>query len=482
MRRGSLVFPLILVLIGALFLIANLNPGLPVFQIVGKYWPFLLIGWGLLRSAELLYTYLQSRPLPIAGLSGGEWFIVFFLVIIGGGIAGFSRFSHHFPPGRITMRGLDMFGEPYDYTISGSAQAGTATRLVIENLRGNARVVAGNTTEVQVTGRNTVRAYSEVEAKRLNDQMPFEVVNQGGQILIRTNHERATGEGRVSSDLDITVPKNFSIECRGRYGDFDVTGVTGTVDVDSDNAGIRLQEIGGNIRIDLRRSDIVRATNIKGNIEIKGRGDDLELENVEGQVTVLASYAGDIQFRNLSKPVRYEGSNSNLSADRVPGFIRMSRAEFIGSQVVGPIRIKSRTKDVRLSEFTNAVEVELDRGDVELRPGKLPLAKIDVRTHNGDIDLALPDGAKFDLNARTNKGETDNSFGGSIRAESEGRGGTMRQSTGQGPLITLNTDRGQLTVRKASADDADWEISDAPSPKPPKVPKPPAPLAPATQQ
>lgn len=485
MRRGSLIFPLILVLLGVLFLLNNLNPGWSVFHLVGQYWPFILIAWGILRASEVLYVYLRGRPLPMAGMSGGEWFLVVFLVIVGGGIAGFGRFSRNFPSDRINIRGLEMFGEPYDYTISGATNVGTAKRVVIENLRGNVRVVGGDATEVRATGRNTVRAYGESEAKNINDQITFEVLNQGNQILVRTNHDRARSDSRISSDLDITVPKSFTVGCVGRYGDFDITGVTGGVDVDSDNAGVRLQEIGGNVRIDLRKSDIVRATNIKGSIEIKGRGDDLELENVEGQATILASYSGNLQFRNMAKPIRYESSSSNLVVEKIPGFLRMSRGELTGTQVIGPIRIKSNSKDIRLSEFTNALDIDVNRGDIELRPGKLPLSKIDARTHNGDLELVLPENAKFDLNARTDRGELDNSFGGSIREESEGRGGTMRQSTGQGPLLTLNTGRGKVFVRKATAGDSDWEVPEpAPQPqpsRPPKAPRAPVP-PPVTQQ
>jgi hypothetical protein len=54
MRRGSLVFPLILIVIGVLFLLNNFNPELRVFTFAGRYWPFLLIGWGALRRSLAL--------------------------------------------------------------------------------------------------------------------------------------------------------------------------------------------------------------------------------------------------------------------------------------------------------------------------------------------------------------------------------------------------------------------------------------------
>ncbi|MCX6590756.1 MAG: DUF4097 family beta strand repeat-containing protein [Acidobacteria bacterium] len=486
MRRGSVVFPFILIVLGGLFLANNLNPSLSVIGLVSRFWPMLLIVWGALRAGEILFTYLQGRPLPMAGVSGGEWFLAVFLSFIGLGMMGYQRFAPVFP-GRFAMRGMEIFGEPFDYPLQGKASAVGATKLVIENLRGNARVVTGDVTEVQVSGRTTVRAISDSEARRTFDKMPFEVIAQGGQVLVRTNQERATGDGRVSADLDITIPKTMGVEARGRYGDFDITGTSGNIAIFSDNAGVRLQEIGGNVTIDLRRSDVVRAVNVKGTVEIRGRGDDLELENIDGQVTIVASYSGDINFRNLAKPARYESSNSNISFERLPGFLRLARGELVGAKIVGPIRITSKTKDIRLSDYTNTVEIDVDRGDVELRPGKAPIFKTDVRTRNGDIELALPEGAKMDLTATTQRGETMIDYPG-LRTNREGQGGTIKSITNQGPAVQMETKRGGLTVRVATGSDAgEWVDAPAPpkvsnAPAAPGAPKPPAPTVPLKVQ
>ena len=481
MRRGSIVFPFILIALGGIFLANNLNPNLSVISLISRHWPLLLILWGTLRAGEILFTYLQGRSLPAAGISGGEWFLAVFLSFVGLGLMGYQRFAPNFP-GRIAVRGMELFGEPFDYPVQGKASAAGASKLVVENLRGNARIVTGDVTEVQVTGRTTVRAIGDAEARRTFDKMPFEVISQAGQVLVRTNQERATGDGRVSTDLDITIPKTMSVEARGRYGDFDITGTSGNIAIFSDNAGVRLQEIGGNVLIDLRRSDIVRAINVKGTVEIRGRGDDLELENIEGQVTVVASYSGDIHFRNLAKPARYESSNSNISFERLPGFVRLARGELVGSRMVGPIRITSKTKDVRLSDYSNTVEIDIDRGDVELRPGKTAVAKTTVRTRNGDVELALPPGAKLDLNASTQRGEIEADYPG-IRITKEGRGGTIKSLAAQGPQVQIETNRGGVTVRGATASDAGEWVEDQPPAKAAVPPAPPASpkLPPATK-
>ena len=81
-------------------------------------------------------------------------------------------------------------------------------------------------------------------------------------------------------------------------------------------------------------------------------------------------------------------------------------------------------RDVQISDFTNALDVTVDNGDIELRPS-LPLARMDVHTHTGNITLALPKDARFELAASTGLGEILNQFGAPLVLD-EARGATPR--------------------------------------------------------
>ena len=78
MTRRSIVGPIILILIGGLFLANNLRPDIPMLEFLGRYWPFMLIGWGSVRLVEILIWTVRGKPLPANGISGGEWFLVDF--------------------------------------------------------------------------------------------------------------------------------------------------------------------------------------------------------------------------------------------------------------------------------------------------------------------------------------------------------------------------------------------------------------------
>ncbi len=473
MRRSSIVAPLLLVAIGVLFLARNLYPELPLIDYLAKYWPFLLIAWGALRLVEVLFWAAMSQPLPAHGVAGGEWMLVIFLCIFGTSVNAARGFSNWWPRSGIPMGGIEMFGESFDYPLSGQKPSSKAPRVVIESFRGNARIIGGDASEVKVTGRESIRSLNRAGADRANQDSPFEISGEPDKIVIRTNQDRVSGNLRISAELEITVPKGATIEAHGRAGDFDLTGIGGNVDITSDRAGVRLQDIGGEVRLDLRRSDIVRAANVKGGLDLKGSGSDLDLSNIEGPVTVSGGYTGVVQFQNLSKPLRFNGPQTDLRIEKLPGSVRMPLGDFTASNLIGPVHLSTRSRDVQISDFTNSIEVSIDaRGDIELRPGKLPLARMDVHTRSGDIELALPPGAKFDLTATTGRGDVTNDFGETLKVDSRGPGATLRGSAGGGgPLVTAQTERGQVTLRKASADDKPL-LPHGDFPTPPEPPRP----------
>ena len=468
MRRGSVIGPLILIGIGALFMLRNFWPEIPLGDILSRFWPLLLILWGGLRLLEILFWAATSKPLPRNGISGGEWVLVFFICIVGATAYTARHYANWFPNTR-ALRGMvvDM-GENYDFTAeSVEKPCAKNCRVIIESFRGNAKVVGTDTSLVKASGRKSIRSFSQTDADQANRQSPLELIVQGDQIIVRTNQDRVNDNLRVSSDLEIAVPAGASIEGNGRYGDFDIQNVNGAVEINSDNAGVHLENIGGNVRVDTRKSDIIRAAGVKGSIELKGRGQDVELQDISGQVNVNGTYLGQIQLRNLAQSLRYEGPQLTLNLEKLPGQIHMGLGDLNGANIIGPIRLSARSRDVQLTDFTQSLDLNLDRGDVELRPGKtVPRMEVHI-ARNGDIDLALPAAAKFDLKATTERGEAHNDYGPPLAIDDSHRGAVIEGAAAGGPQIRLETSRGTLTVRKASAD----ELS-APPP-PPKAPKAP---------
>ncbi len=453
MRRSSVVAPLLLIGIGGLFLARNMYPDLPLIDYFARYWPFLIVLWGGLRVIEVLVWAATDKPLPARGTGGGEWVLVVMLIMFGGSLHAVRGYNGGWWPHNVAIGGLDMFGESYEYPISAEKQAGKNPHVVIESFRGNAKIVGADTDTVKVTGHRTIRSLDQNGANSADREANFELTGDSNEVIVRNNPDRLSGGNvRITAEMEITVPRNATIEAHGRVGDFDISDINGNVEVISDNAGVRLQNLGGDARIDLNKSDIIRVIGVKGLVDLKGHGHDIDLQNIDGPVTVAGAYSGVITFHNLAKPLRFNGERTDLSIEKIPGNIRMTLSDFTANNLVGPIHITGRSRDVNVTNFTSDLSVSVDRGDINLRPGTTPLGKIDAQTRTGEVTMAFPPGARFELTATTSHGDVTNDYGSPIRTQNDGRGSEMFGSTG-GANVTLHTEHGNVTVRRASSED-----------------------------
>jgi DUF4097 and DUF4098 domain-containing protein YvlB len=453
-HRGSLIGPLILILIGAAFLISNLAPDLPVWQMAADYWPFLLIGWGALRAVEIVFAHTQGRPLPMFGISGGEWMLAIFLTAFGSMLFAGHRWGDRFPNSNIARRGLQIFGDGFDYPVQAKLQVGATPKLVIDDYWGDVRISGTTGDTIEAHGQTSVRAFNESDAKRFHDSSPLELVTEGDHVVLRVR--RGSGVPnlvRLSADLDVTVPAGTSIEARGRTGDYDVSGITGSVDINADNAGVRMNNIGGRVRVETRRSDIVRLNGVKGDVELRGGGEDLELDDIAGEVKISGFYRGDLSFHALARPLHVENRGTELRIDKLDGTVKMDRGDFEADGVKSPLMLRAGSTDVKITGATGALDIEVARGDIDLRPSLAPASAWKLRTGAGDVELALAAG--FELLARTGRGEVTSDFhelGSQTGNNAEVRGSVGGAAKGAKlPMIDVSAGRGNIRINRAGA-------------------------------
>jgi len=451
----SLTGPLVLIIVGIIFLIHSIVPNYPIGEFLSRCWPYLLIGWGVLQAIEVCVRFAFNKPFPVNGLSGGAWLVVVLVSIAGLTSFEMRRFDMRRPDNwwRRTgfMHGIEAFGQEHEYSVSPLQRpVSKSPRLIIESFRGDAKITGIQGNEVTVAGHKMVRAFDDGEADRTNTQTPVDIVTNGNTVVIRCNQDKASPRTQISTNLDISVPRDASVEVTGTLGDFDMSALTGSVDVSSENAGVRLEDIGGAVKIDTRRSDLIRCNNVRGSVDVRGHGRDVELTKIAGQVTIGGSFLGDIALRELAKPVRVENMRTEFAVQQVPGEIRLDRGNVSMQNIIGPTRLTTRATDVTLENFTERLEVNVDKGDVELSPGRLPLGQMVVNTKSGNIELAVPQAATFAIDASTERGEIANDFGDGLKQYSDGKGAKLDGTVGSGPDLRLSTKRGRIIVRKSS--------------------------------
>jgi len=444
MKPRSITGPLILVGIGVLFLINNLWRDVPIWSVIAEYWPIMLIIMGVIGLVEVLFHASRGTGLPPRPLSGGGGFWVFVIIMFA--IWGSNRGGIHI--GRINSSGVSILGNDYDFDVNASSPSQGVARIVIENVKGNLSVKGDSASDVKLTGRKSIRAFNRSDADRADQQSQVKLERRGDLLVIRSEEPRNSRMLSVSTDLDLIVPRGISVEARGRSGDLSIEDIDGTVEITGNGRGdVRLNRIGKDVKVETR-SGLVRATEVKGDVDVEGRGSEVQMENIQGLVKINGEFSGTLEFRALAKSLHFSSNRSDLRLEQVPGSVVLDLGEIKMENVVGPVRFQTGSRDVQVTDVTNGLELTLDRGDVQLTQTKGPLPKMEVRTRNGDITLSAPEKAGFELDARTNQGEAQNDWGSPLEARNDGRVSTIKGKTGAGPQITLNTDRGGLTVKK----------------------------------
>ncbi|HWD98585.1 MAG TPA: DUF4097 family beta strand repeat-containing protein, partial [Bryobacteraceae bacterium] len=299
--------------------------------------------------------------------------------------------------------------------------------------------------------RRTIHAFNKSDADRANEQAPVRIDRQGDLLIVRT--EDSAG-GSISSrvDLDITIPKRFDVEARGRAGDLSIDGVDGSVSIANGQGDVRLGNIGKDVRIEATRSSLVRAVDVKGNFDMDGRGGDVQLENIGGPATINGEYSGTLEFRNFAKSMHFRSARTDFRVENIPGSIRMNLGDMKLENVAGPVHFQSASRDIVATDVTGELDLSVTRGDIQVTETKGPLPKMDIHSKNGNITLGIPEKASFDLEGRTSGGEVQNEYGSPLETATGHRSGSIRGvSSGAGgdtPRILLTTDRGTITVEK----------------------------------
>jgi DUF4097 and DUF4098 domain-containing protein YvlB len=452
-QRGSLTGPLVLILLGILFLVRALTPGFRIADLIAGYWPYGLILWGVIALVEVCFRFLGNGPIPRNGISGGVWVLVVFIALIGSSAFEFQR------PGNWLRQvgfenGMEAFGDEHEYPLEKiTRDAGAAPLIVIEDFRGDAKITGGEGTGISLAGEKVIRSFDIQDADKANAQTPVEVVKDGNTVTIRCHQDRIDSKSSVSTHLDLSVPKGSRIRASTSHGDVDISALTGDVEFSGGNSSeIKIEDVGGNVKLETRGADSVHCNNVKGSLDLHGRGSDVELENIAGQVTVGGDYTGTVSLRALSKTVHIDSMRTQLDAHQVPGYVRLERGSLDAKDLIGPLKLSAHSTDITLAGFTDGLDLDVDRGDIELRPAHSAMGRIAVHTKSGDIELAVPAAAHFAMNANTQNGEIDNEFGGGLQQSSDGHSAKLEGSVGNGPDVSLMTQHGTITVRKAGGE------------------------------
>ncbi len=445
--RRSFAGPLLLILVGMVFLL--MNAGMlsmrGMFGWFANYWPVLLILWGLHKVWE--YYQAKQGGYAVPGIGFGSVFAIFMLIVLGTMATGISRAPWERIGDEISINMDDegdfpfLFGRKHYFseTMEQAFPAGGSLRVASD--RGDIQVVAGADEQLRVLINKVVVAESQTRAE--TDAAGMKPIISVAGNVVTVNANTRTG----AMNLEIQIPRRAAVDLMTLRGDIRVTGREGDVKAHASRGGVSVEDVTGNAAIHFRRGDL-RATHITGDLTVEGRGDETIIEDIGGKAVLQGEFDGPVRFSKIEKGLQFKSARTNVEAARLEGEVTFESDSLHAIHATGPVKILTRSYDIHMEDMSGDVRVENRNGEVNLRPGKMPLGNIEIISHRGAIRLMLPSQAGFLLDATAERGEIDTDFS-ELRVDREGRDAKATGKVGNGgPLVRLTADRASIEIRK----------------------------------
>lgn len=446
-HRRSLAGPLILIIIGVVFLLHNFGMRIPVWHLFGRFWPLLLILWGVIRLIE--YSVAPRYGYGRSGLGAGSVFLLILIVVVG--------LSAHYSSdvnwgGVRDQLQLDddlggMFGSAYTFDDSLEQLFPAKGSLRIVSDRGALTVSPSEDGKLHVVVHKKLRADNQNNANKYNEQTRPQITVNGTSVLLNANTNGA-GDHGVESDMEIQVPREAVLDIASKSGDVTVTDRANDVKIALQHGDVSLTNIAGAVAINLDKGSI-RASKISSDVDIEGHVDDVTLGEVGGAVHLNGDFFNDIRLSKIAKAVSFKSSRSDMSLGPVAGDLDIDRDSVRGDGVSGPGRIVTTSKEIHLENVSGDLQVETTNGDIEVQAAsKLPVGRMTISGRHGDITLTLPPNAGFQLDATTRRGDISSDWD-ALKVESSGGSSTAKGTVGNGvSKLQINSETGDIRISK----------------------------------
>ncbi len=188
-----------------------------------------------------------------------------------------------------------------------------AASVFVSNQFGTVRVVPWGERVVRVQGQIRVGAETPAEAERYAQQIDVDGAHIGDRIEVRTRYPNvAIGK---STDLEISVPSDASVEIVNEFGDVYVEGLAGGATLNVRFGQIGLKNIQGMVRVQAQGRFKLTAQNVTGGGVFVLRSTEAIFNGVQGDVHI-DNYLGSVDMNPGDAPV-------NLAVNCESGPIRL---------------------------------------------------------------------------------------------------------------------------------------------------------------
>jgi hypothetical protein len=446
-ERSSVFKGLLLILVGAFFLLYRFDPKLRIGHLFWRYWPVIIILWGAAKLIDNLVAQRTGGTRP-PFLTGGEVALLFLILLLLGGVSIKEWVQNRYPDAGIEL-------SPFNRRFSQSQELApkmipAGAHVTLTTGRGNITARAGEGDELRVTVNKSVAASSESSANESMDGVNV-VIEQTSDGYTVHPLNQGNSEGRPSIDLDVEIPKKADVTANSGRGDISISGIAGAISATTQNGNVEVHDAGSDLIASLLKGD-AHLTNVAGNVRITGRGNEVEVADIAGDATIDGDFYGPIRVRNVAKTTHYTSQNTNLTLVHVTGRMEIDSGQIDISDAAGSVKLTTRNKDIQVENVAGRLSISNSDGAVKVRCSNPPREEMNIANESGEVDVTLPARSLFDVSAVSRSGEIQSGFSGPSLKIENGEDGARLNGTvgGHGTKITIATSYGTIYLRKSS--------------------------------
>ncbi len=325
--------------------------------------------------------------------------------------------------------------DPEDH-VRKSTPVTSATRLVLNADVGTIRVQPGidRTVEVDVFFRGAPPSRAEFD--RMRRDFTLDVTQQGSDIRVKGAFHKGWEPMLAFWPLFVGHKLCRNWECL-EYGSW-------------------LREVEYRITVPEKfNADVETSTgpisvsNLKGEVNARTSGGSLSFDGVEGAVNgqtsgggvTVAGGKGKAVVRTSGGPIRIREVGGDVDASTSGGPIFIERN-------IGRVRARTSGGGIEIREATGAIDASTSGGGVNASLAGQPKEDCRLDTSGGSINVSLSKDIHVDLDASASGGGVWTNFAVAGRDDRH-RGELRTHINGGGPLLSLHTSGGGISVRHA---------------------------------
>jgi len=272
-------------------------------------------------------------------------------------------------------------------------------QVIVENpagsleLIGEARDDLVLAVDYRVSGRDRERLREIIAGLRI------EVFEQDGRLRLRPMHAQDDFDGsqpaalqgvEVSVAIRLRLPARLPVAASVTRHKLIASGLDGDLVLAATSGDVELRHLAGRLEAGITSGDL-RASDIEGDVRITTTSGELDLRRL-GASAELSSISGDMRIEAVAGDLAIETSTGDLTVIAPRGRVEVLSAS-------GEVALRAPRGDLRV----NCANGDLSVVDLGAGADGAPLT-VYLANSSGDIEVLLPPGADFALEAVTDLG------------------------------------------------------------------------------